>query len=368
MIAPVNEQLGQLAGDLVYFAAATYAVAFILFTLDFARAAAAKPAAAKAAGTASERTVSGARRPAMASAGAGGSSEDWFEDGEARENAASTPGARASGRADDELFADAEMEYDSSRVRPQGRAAVAIMVIAALIHGTAVVMRGVAAHRVPWGNMYEFCTTGAFIVAAVFLLVLVRRDLRFLGAFVTGLVTLMLCAAAIGFPTPVGNLVPALQSYWIVIHVSIAVLSSALFTLTFAMAVLQLFQARRTARIEATGVDPMPVLSRVPSAASLENFAYRINIIAFIFWTFTLIAGAIWANEAWGRYWGWDPKEVWTFIIWVVYAAYLHARATRGWTGTRAAWLSIAGYACVIFNFAVVNVVFNSIHSYSGLK
>jgi cytochrome c-type biogenesis protein CcsB len=326
MISPVNEQLGQYAEYLIYFAAATYAVSFIMFTLDFAKSAASVPAA----------FTNGAL------AAAGGSSSS--------------------------LYADSSMDYDRSQIRPQGRAAVAVMAIAALIHGAAVVMRGVAAHRVPWGNMYEFCTTGAFIVAVVYLGVLVKKDLRFMGTFVTGLVVLMLCAAAIGFPTQVGNLVPALQSYWLVIHVSIAVLASSLFTITFAMAVLQLIQARRTSAIEAGQPDKMPILRKVPSAIALENFAYRINIVAFIFWTFTLIAGAIWAYDAWGRYWGWDTKEVWTFVIWVVYAAYLHARATKGWTGVRSAWLSIVGYACIIFNFAIVNVFFSGLHSYSGLK
>jgi cytochrome c-type biogenesis protein CcsB len=105
----------------------------------------------------------------------------------------------------------------------------------------------------------------------------------------------------------------------------------------------------------------------VPNALSLENLSYRINAIAFVGWTFTLMFGAIWAEKAWGRFWGWDTKEVWTFVIWVVYAGYLHARATRGWTGTRAAWLSIVGYLCVVFNFTIVNQFFNGLHSYSGL-
>ncbi len=319
MISPVNDQLGQLAQYIIYFAAATLAISFIMFTLDFAKKASAAPLA-----------------------------------GEAEKSEA--------------LYADSSMEYDSSEVRPQGRAAVAVLVIGSLLNGVAVVMRGVAAHRVPWGNMYEFCTTGAFLVTAVYLGVLVKKDLRFMGSFVTGLACLMLVLAGTVFPTPVGNLVPALQSYWLVIHVSIAVLASALFTITFAMAVLQLLQNRRTALLEAGGKDPMPRLSRVPSATALENMAYRINIIAFSFWTFTVIAGAIWAAKAWGRYWGWDPKEIWSFIIWVVYAGYLHARATRGWTGARSAWLSIAGYGCIIFNFAIVNIFFSGLHSYAGVK
>ncbi len=264
------------------------------------------------------------------------------------------------------VTADDSMRYGSER-RVPARVAVALTLIAAVIHGAGVLSRGLAAGRVPWGNMYEFCTTGGFVVAAVFLIVLTRRDLRFLGTFVIGLVLVMLTAASVAFWTPAGHLVPALQSYWLVIHVSIAVMSSALFTLTFAMSVLQLMQSRREGALEQGGPDKAPFMRLVPSALSLENMAYRINAIAFVGWTLTLMFGSIWAEAAWGRFWGWDTKEVWTFVIWVVYAGYLHARATRGWTGTRAAWLSIVGYLCVVFNFTIVNVYFAGLHSYAGV-
>jgi len=218
-----------------------------------------------------------------------------------------------------------------------------------------------------YGLFYARNRRAAFVAVAVFLLVLIRRDLRFLGTFVIGLAIIMLVAASIAFWTPVGHLVPALQSYWLIIHVSIAVMSSALFTLTFAMSALQLVQSHRQKTIAAGGADKLGFMRLVPNALSLENLSYRINAIAFVGWTFTLMFGAIWAEKAWGRFWGWDTKEVWTFVIWVVYAGYLHARATRGWTGTRAAWLSIVGYLCVVFNFTIVNQFFNGLHSYSGL-
>ena len=106
---------------------------------------------------------------------------------------------------------------------------------------------------------------------------------------------------------------------------------------------------------------------RCPPSATLENLAYRVNIVGFILWTFTLIAGSIWAEQAWGRYWGWDTKEVWTFIIWTIYAGYIHARATRGWRGSRSAWLAIIGFSAVMFNFGIVNIFFKGLHVYSGL-
>ena len=115
------------------------------------------------------------------------------------------------------------------------------------------------------------------------------------------------------------------------------------------------------------GIPHATVLKEICAGIEEEGLAYRFATVGFIFWTFTLIAGAIWAGRAWGRFWGWDVKEVWTFIIWVLYAGYLHATATRGWSGTRAAWLCIVGFAAVLFNFGVVNVFFTGLHSYSGL-
>lgn len=340
----INQTLGQYSELFMLLAALAYTVAFLAFTWDLVRSSRRiREMEAGLAESAEEREL------VLAGAVAAG-----------KRGRSAGAGAPAGSTADD------AMQYRGER-RAIARVAVALTVLAAIIHTVAVVSRGMAAGRVPWGNMYEFCTTGGLVVAVVFLLVLTRKDLRFLGTFVIGLVVVMLCAATIGFPTPVANLVPALQSYWLIIHVSVAVAASALFTLTFAMSVLQLLQANRVARLAAGGSDRMPFMRLVPSALSLENLSYRINAIAFVLWTFTLMAGAIWAERAWGRYWGWDTKEVWTFVIWVVYAGYLHARATRGWTGTRAAWLSIVGYLCIVFNFTIVNIYFSGLHSYSGV-
>ena len=259
------------------------------------------------------------------------------------------------------------MNYGRNAGSP-ARVGVALTVLGAVIHAAGVVTRALGARpgavgqhvRIPAPPARSWRWPSSCWS-------LIRRDLRFLGTFVIGLAIIMLVAASVAFWTPVGHLVPALQSYWLIIHVSIAVMSSALFTLTFAMSALQLVQAHRQKAIAAGGADKLGFMRLVPSALSLENLSYRINAIAFVGWTFTLMFGAIWAEKAWGRFWGWDTKEVWTFVIWVVYAGYLHARATRGWTGTRAAWLSIVGYLCVVFNFTIVNQFFNGLHSYSGV-
>src|SRR4051812_16544563 len=243
------------------------------------------------------------------------------------------------------------------------RVGVALAVLGWVLHLGATVLRGVAASRVPWANMYEFAMTGTLLMMGVFLLLLVRRDLRFLGAIITGLVVLLLGIATVGFRVQVVPLPPALQSYWLVIHVLVAILATAFYTVGAALSGVQLLQARQ----ETGRGGRLRLPASIPGSVALENSAYRVIIVGFIFWTFTLIAGAIWAEHAWGRYWGWDTKEVWTFIIWTIYAGYIHARATRGWRGSRSSWLAIVGYSAVLFNFGIVNVFFKGLHAYSGL-
>ena len=108
--------------------------------------------------------------------------------------------------------------------------------------------------------------------------------------------------------------------------------------------------------------------ARLPDATTLDKAAYRIVAFSFPLYTVAIICGAIWAEAAWGRYWGWDPKETWAFIVWVIYACYLHARATAGWKGRAAAWVNLLGFAAIIFNFVIVNMVISGLHSYAGLS
>ena len=281
-------------------------------------------------------------------------------------------------RAEEALAADAISASPKERPRfVWARIGTSLTVLGFLFHLAGTVLRGIAAERVPWSNMYEFALTGMLLVVAVYLVTLFRYDLRFLGAFITGLTVVLLGGATLAFYVEVVPLADPLKSIWLVIHVFVATLSSALFALAFGLSVMQLLQARRERRAvaaSATASDGRVVktgpgfLRTLPSADALESLAYRFAIIGFIFWTFTLIAGSIWANDAWGRYWGFDTKEVWTFVIWVLYAGYIHARATRGWRGTRSAWLSIVGFAAVMFNFTIVNMFFKGLHVYSGLN
>ncbi|HTL41654.1 MAG TPA: c-type cytochrome biogenesis protein CcsB [Pseudolysinimonas sp.] len=243
------------------------------------------------------------------------------------------------------------------------RIGFALTALALVVHVASIVMRGIAAGHVPWSNLFEFACLGAGFMVAVFLAVQLWRDVRFIGAFVTGLVVLLLGLATVNFYVPVTPLPPPLQSIWLYIHVFVATLATGFFAVGGALSIAQLMQSRRESGKSAPGF-----LRSFPASERLETMANRLVIVGFALWTFTLMAGAIWAERAWGRYWGWDTKEVWTFIIWVVFAGYIHARATRGWRGNPSAWLAIIGFAAVLFNFTVVNLFFNGLHSYSGLK
>ncbi|WP_442966223.1 c-type cytochrome biogenesis protein CcsB [Rathayibacter sp. VKM Ac-2754] len=344
------ETLSQYSVLCLYSAMGIYALAFIFFAVDLARR-------SSIADGESIEVVQEAERVASAAAADRAASGRATEAGGSGRPTATL--SRLGSRVEDEV-------YNAPARSKAMRIGFSLTLLAFVLHLGATVLRGVAAGRVPWANMYEFSITGTLIIIGVFLAVQLRWDLRFLGAFITGLVLVLLGVATVNYYVAVVPLPPALQSYWLVIHVLVAILGTAFFALGFALSVTQLLQSRR----ESEGESPRSVLKflrTLPSALTLENLAYRVTIIGFILWTFTLIAGAVWAEKAWGRYWGWDTKEVWTFIIWTIYAGYIHARATRGWRGTPSAWLAIIGFAAVMFNFGVVNVFFKGLHAYSGL-
>jgi cytochrome c-type biogenesis protein CcsB len=227
-----------------------------------------------------------------------------------------------------------------------------------------VVLRGVWAGRVPWGNMYEFSITAALGILVVFLGFSIKRDVRWLGLFIVIPALLTLGLAVTVLYTEAAQLVPALKSYWLVIHVSAAIICSGAFTLAAAVSALALLRGH--AERKAAGAEVTGITARMPSQDRLQVMANRIIAFTFPLWTFAVIAGAIWAENAWGRYWGWDPKETWAFITWVVFAAYLHARSTVGWRGNRASWIAIIGWSTFLANYFGVNLFVTSLHSYSG--
>ena len=225
-----------------------------------------------------------------------------------------------------------------------------------------IATRGLSVSRAPLGNMYEFDLAGTAFLLVCFLLWSLRKDVRWLGAFVTLPATLFLILAAKVYYTEASKLMPSLQSYWLSIHVTVATLSVGLFTIGFVITALYLAQKTREERGKSSGF-----LRSLPDSETLDRLAYGVHIIAFPLWMFTILAGAIWAQEAWGAYWNWDPKETWTFVIWVVYAAYLHARATTTVSRRTANLVAVAGFVCIIINYVVVNQFLVGMHSYSGL-
>ena len=253
-------------------------------------------------------------------------------------------------------------KLDFSRTERVGRLASAFMIIGFLLLLVAVVLRGISANRVPWGNMYEFSITGALAFSAAYLFGLKKYKIRFLGLPVAIAVLLTLGTAITLLYRPSAPLVPALKSPWLVIHVSTAIISGGVFLLANCIAGTYLILDR----YEQKGVRPNWAL-KLPTLEALDNLSYRLVALVFPLWSFSVIAGAIWAEAAWGRYWGWDPKETWAFITWVAYAAYLHARVTVGWRGRKAAWLCLFAGSTFLFNYIYVNVWGTGRHTYSGL-
>ena len=253
-------------------------------------------------------------------------------------------------------------KLDFSRTERVGRLASAFMVLGFLLLTVGVVFRGISANRVPWGNMYEFSITGALAFAGAYLFALKKYKLRWLGLPVSLAVLLTLGTAITLLYRPSAPLVPALKSTWLVIHVSAAIISGGVFLLANSIAGAYLILDR----YEQKGVRPIWA-QKLPSLEVLDNLSYRLVALVFPLWTFAVIAGAIWAESAWGRYWGWDPKETWAFITWVAYAAYLHARVTVGWRGRKAAWLCLFAGSTFLFNYIYINVWGTGRHTYSGL-
>jgi cytochrome c-type biogenesis protein CcsB len=250
----------------------------------------------------------------------------------------------------------------SPRTEAFGRAGLAITMIAAATHVAGVVLRGIAAERAPWGNMYEFITTSLAIAVIVYLVLALKFGMRWLGLPVTLLLTIGQGLAVTVFYVAVSDLMPALHSVWFVIHIIAAATAGAAFNIGAIAAILYLVRTRAEARGDVRGY-----LARIPSAETLDRVSYRFHAFAFPLWTFTIAAGAIWAQYAWGRFWGWDPKETWSLVTWIIYAVYLHARATAGWKGRRAAVVAIIGLASFWFNFIGINLLVSGLHSYAGI-
>ena len=252
-----------------------------------------------------------------------------------------------------------------------GRLAVAITVLGALIHLSSVAVRAIAVDAVPWSNMYEFASVAGLVGVLAFLGVLWKLPaLRYLGGFILLPVILVMFLAGTVLYSKAQPLVPALQSYWLGIHVTLVSIAEGALMTSAVLSLLFLVKSRDERIGDRSGTPGRlgTLAAKLPSSATLDKAAYRIVAFSFPLYTVAIICGAIWAEAAWGRYWGWDPKETWAFIVWVVYAGYLHARATAGWKGRVPAWINLLGFGCITFNFLVVNIVVSGLHSYAGLS
>ena len=381
-----NTGLADLSNATLVFAIVLYALAMLAYACDFAFGKRQNAAA----GTAAVR-----REPELAAArvGAGVGAGNAFpaDPGDPTELADLTGSAEPpdEGSADDGQAGTGNPTATGSRAAavtlpepapmavrtspwPQGpwlRSAFLLTCAGLVLHAASVASRGLSEHRVPWGNMYEFIAAITCAVVLVYVLAAIRFRAYYLGLFVMVTVVLALAVDILVIYIPAGSLVPALQSYWIAIHVTAMIVAIGTYVFGAVVTVLYLLADRYERRVAAGQPSSAAgIMERLPASSVLDKLAYRAILFAFPAWTFAVIAGAIWADHAWGRYWGWDPKETWSFITWLVYAAFLHARATAGWRGRRAALIQMVGFACLIFNLIGVNLWVHGLHSYAGLS
>ncbi|MFZ2048369.1 MAG: c-type cytochrome biogenesis protein CcsB [Trebonia sp.] len=377
----VNLGLAQVSGDFLVAAIVIYSLAVIGFAGDFAFGRPRRATVAGAAVTSGERAAQlatvGAAQGTALGASAGAAEASGVADKAQAVPAGAGTGGTGSGDAGSGDTGSGDAVLPARQVPalraiweagPWVRAAVAFSALGILLHVVAVVTRGFAVHRTPWGNMYEFVTALTCVAAIFFCYVMVRYRAWALGVFVMGAVVVALGLAETVIYTAAGPLVPALQSYWLSIHVTAMTLATGIFFVAAVLGVMYLVTDRYRERVAAGKAQPgNGLLARIPSPAQLDKLTYRTVVFGFPVWTFGVIAGAIWADQAWGRYWGWDPVETWAFITWVLYACYLHARATGGWRGRRSHYIQLLGFASLTFNMLVVQVFITGMHSYAGV-
>jgi cytochrome c-type biogenesis protein CcsB len=369
-----QQTLAELSNGALYSATLVYALAMLAHAGEWAMARrlpaeldSSRPAPRARVGAAAEPGVSHDAAPSSESSStAEGAAREWTHP--AVEAGAAVIGSGSTAVSGPVQASAPPPPDEVERSDRFGRIGVSLTVLGLLIQLCGVVARGWAADRVPWGSMYEFAITGSLVVVAAYLVLLSRFPVRWLGLLVTGFATVVLGIAVLVLYRPVAPLVPALHSYWLVIHVFAAAIAGGAFTVGAIASVMYLLRRRVELKaVHDPGLVRRGFIWRMPASDAIDRVAYRLHAFGFPVWTFAVLAGAIWAEYAWGRYWGWDPKEVWAFITWVVYAAYLHARATAGFRGKGAAVIALVGFATFLFNFVGINLFGSGLHSYSGM-
>jgi cytochrome c-type biogenesis protein CcsB len=255
--------------------------------------------------------------------------------------------------------------YLAFRTRAVGNIATSLAALGVVVHTVGMGLRWVESYRMgighaPLSNMYESMSFFAVSVMGAYLVVEWKFKTKSLGAVVAPIAFIILASNALFFPDDIRPLVPALQSDWLLYHVITSFVSYGAFAVSFGISALYLFKMRAEKR----GLREDSILAMFPDLKVLDEVNYKSIAVGFPLLSLGIITGAAWANYAWGTYWSWDPKETWSLITWFIYAAYLHARMTRGWHGRRAAWLSIIGFAAVVFTYFGVNFLLSGLHSY----
>lgn len=223
-------------------------------------------------------------------------------------------------------------------------------------HTAALAARGLGAGRLPLTNQYEFATSFAWGIALCCIIFIWRFRFQALGTFVSPVVFLVIGYAAMQ-SREVRELMPSLRSGWLAVHVLTAIISYGSFGVAFALSLM--FLMRQKMRHN-------PFWQKnIPEEQKLDNISYRAVSLGFLFLTLVIVTGAIWAEQAWGSYWSWDPKETWALITWIIYAIYLHLRIGKGWKGRSAAVFAVIGFLCVVFTYIGVNTLLPGIHSYA---
>ena len=242
----------------------------------------------------------------------------------------------------------------------------ALVWLGLLFHGAAIVLRGLATNRFPLGNLYEYVMAISLGVMLATVIALSRKSWRAMWPWVLTPMLILMFYGGTELYAESAPVVPALQSNWMPIHVTTVVIGASIGIVSGVASLLFMLRHYQPAGQEEGffGVLAKPL----PSAKKLDNLAYRTAVITLPTFGLGILFGAIWAEAAWGRFWGWDPKETVSFITWVLYAGYLHARATPSWRGVKSAWINIAALATMIFNLFFINMVVSGLHSYAGLN
>jgi len=259
------------------------------------------------------------------------------------------------------------VSYLAFRSEALGKVATLTLLSGVLIETTAILMRWYESYqmgigRAPLTNLYESLVFFAWTIAIVYLLMERKFKIKTAGAFVTPFPFIIMAYASLN-PNEIQPLVPALKSNWLIAHVVTCFVGYAAFAVSFGVSLLYLFKVNAENK---PGKKGGALLDYLPSSELLDEVGYKTIAIGFPLLTIGIITGAFWANVAWGTYWSWDPKETWSLIVWLIYAAYLHARITRGWRGEKAALLSILGFVATLFCYLGVNLILSGLHSYGG--